>query len=597
MKRPLADLLSYLIRRPSPPPSPSPPPEEMAEKQKRKHSGWKCMPYIIGNETFEKLAGAGLLANFTVYLVSEFHMEQVKAANVVNIFFGTTNFAPLIGAFLSDAYAGRFNTLAFSSVISFLGMLTLTLSAAVPQLRPPRCSSPAANSVPCPTPSGLHLGVLYLSMALLVVGAGGIRPCSLPFGVDQFDRTSEKDREGLKRFFNWYYFTSTLALFIAMTVMVYVQNSISWSIGFGIPTSLMLLALILFFLGTPLYVHVPPNGSVFSGIAQVFVAAFHNRRLPLPSSTAALYNPISHDDRYVTPLPLTHSFTFLTKAAILSPSIGLPPSSWRLCTLQQVEEVKCLIRIVPIWASGIICFVALGQQWTFAVLQSLKMNRHLGPHFKIPPGSVGTIAMLGLTFFIPVYDMVIVPVARRITKLEGGITLLQRQGVGLLISILSMVAAAMVEKKRREKSLEGVAISVLWLMPPLLVMGVAEAFNGVGQIEFYNRQFPEHMQTLAGSLFFCSLAGASYLSSLLISVVRKATDGGGRRSWLEDDIDKGRLDYFYYLIAGMGVVNLIYFVICASFYRYKGVEEVKVVKEGGGDGDIEVCKVVKSGEL
>ncbi|XP_020574821.1 protein NRT1/ PTR FAMILY 2.13-like [Phalaenopsis equestris] len=128
MKGSSAHLLSY-FRRPSPPddkllsaPAPPPPlpPEEMEEKPKRIHSGWKCMPFIIGNETFEKLAGAGLLANFTVYLVREFRMKEVQAANVVNIFFGTTNFAPLVGAFLSDAYAGRFKTLAFSSIISFL---------------------------------------------------------------------------------------------------------------------------------------------------------------------------------------------------------------------------------------------------------------------------------------------------------------------------------------------------------------------------------------------------------------------------------------------------------------------------------------------
>ncbi|XP_020574573.1 protein NRT1/ PTR FAMILY 2.13-like [Phalaenopsis equestris] len=368
-----------------------------------------------------------------------------------------------------------------------------------------------------------------------------------------------------------------------------IQDSLSWSLGFAISTTLVLLPL-LFFLGTPLYVHVAPKGSIFSGILQVFVAAFRNHRLPPPPPPppAAFHNPISHNHHAITPVPPTPSFLFLSKAAIPPPSGAYPPSPWRLCTLQQVEEVKCLIRIIPIWTSGIICFVALGQQWTFSVLQSMKMNRHLGPQFMIPPGSVGTIAMLGLALFIPVYDMVVVPVTQRITKLDGGITLLQRQGVGLLISIFSMVVAAAVEKKRRDESSEGVAISVMWLAPQLLVMGVAEAFNAVGQIEFYNRQFPEHMQTLAGALFFCSLAGSSYLSSLLMAVVKKMTGGEGRRNWLEDDIDEGRVDYFYYFIAIIGVVNFIYFLICASFYRYKRMGEVR---EERGEGDFEVCKV------
>ncbi|XP_020594315.1 putative protein NRT1/ PTR FAMILY 2.14, partial [Phalaenopsis equestris] len=94
-----------------------------AEKQprkKREPQGWKCMPYILGNETFEKLASSGLTINLAVYLVTVFHMEEVKATNVVNIFFGTSNFAPVVGAFISDAYLGRFYTLGLTSIISFL---------------------------------------------------------------------------------------------------------------------------------------------------------------------------------------------------------------------------------------------------------------------------------------------------------------------------------------------------------------------------------------------------------------------------------------------------------------------------------------------
>ena len=87
---------------------------------------WYIAVVIQGNETFEKVASMGLLANFTVYLVKEFKMQQVAAANLANIFFGTTNFAPLLGAFLSDAYWGRFRTLAYSSIASFLVHIILS---------------------------------------------------------------------------------------------------------------------------------------------------------------------------------------------------------------------------------------------------------------------------------------------------------------------------------------------------------------------------------------------------------------------------------------------------------------------------------------
>ncbi|XP_010926623.1 protein NRT1/ PTR FAMILY 2.13-like [Elaeis guineensis] len=582
-------LFTYMKCAPFTSPSSEPMDVEGASREvegARKPRGWQCMPYVIGNEAFEKVASIGLTANLTVYLVNHFNMEQVEAANLTNIFYGTTNFAPLIGAFISDAYWGRFRTLAYGSFASLLGMLALTLSASIPQLQTQSCSQLAHQVEQCMKPSKAKLSILFISLSFLVLGAGGIRPCSLPFGVDQFDYTSEEGLRGLNSYFNWYYGTTTAAFLISLTVVVYIQNSISWSIGFAIPTALMLLSVTLFFLGTRLYVYVPPEGSIFSGIAQVFVASFKKRKLELPcpddaqQQESVLHNPPTRSAR-ILKLPLSLQFRFLNKAAIKCDGEIKPDgtiNSWRLCSVQQIEEVKCLMRIVPIWFSGIICFVAMAQQWTFLVLQAMQMDRHLGSHFQIPPGSVGTISLLALALFLPIYDKVFVPMARRITRIETGITLLQRQGVGLVFSTLSMVVAALVEHKRRDSALShgrATPMSVLWLAPQLILTGIAEGFNAVGQVEFYNRQFPEHMQTLAGSLFFCSLAGANYLSSFLVSVVKKTTGGSGRASWLDNNINIGRVDYYYYVITIMGVVNLLYFLVCAHYYRYKGLPLAK----------------------
>lgn len=75
---------------------------------------------VAGNETFERLATFGVLANFMVYLRREYHMDQVDAVNLINVFSGVSNFAPLLGAFLSDAFTGRFWAIAVGSLASFL---------------------------------------------------------------------------------------------------------------------------------------------------------------------------------------------------------------------------------------------------------------------------------------------------------------------------------------------------------------------------------------------------------------------------------------------------------------------------------------------
>ncbi|KAG0489124.1 hypothetical protein HPP92_007935 [Vanilla planifolia] len=413
-------------------------------------------------------------------------------------------------------------------------MLMLTFTASLPQLRPPSCSTPSEKPNDCPPPSGFKLSFFYLSMSLLVVGAGGILPCTLPFGVDQFDRNTEHGRRALTSFFNWFYFTAAFTLFFAITVMSYVQNSISWPIGFGIPTFLMLLAIVLFFLGSRMYVLVAPEGSIFSGIPQVFVAALRKRRLRLPHSSL-LYNPPQRSSQFITKLPCTQKFPYLNKAAIELPGEVNAENSnrtkpWRLCSVQQIEEVKCLLRIVPIWVSGILLYVAFTQQWTFTVLQSLKMERRLG-HFSIPPGSVGAFFLLGLAQCVPVYDRIFVPSVRRFTKLEQGITMLQRQGTGPVISVPAMMVEAVIERKKRNELVDGggtAAMSVMWFPPQLMLMGITDAFNLVGQIKFYNKEFPEQMQSIVGLLIFLTFGFSSYLSSFFVSLARKVNWWGGK---------------------------------------------------------------------
>ncbi|XP_061336866.1 protein NRT1/ PTR FAMILY 2.13-like isoform X2 [Gastrolobium bilobum] len=554
-----------------------------SESANKKPGGWKSMPFILGNETFERLAAFGLFANFMVYLTREFHLDQVYASNILNIWSGITNFFPLIGAFISDAYVGRFRTIAVASFFSLLGMTVVTLTAWLPELHPPSCTTQQRILNQCVRASTSHLGALLMGLISLSIGSAGIRPCSIPFGVDQFDRTTDEGNKGIKSFFNWYYTTFTVVLLLTQTLIVYIQDSVSWKIGFAIPTVCMLCSIIMFFIGTKVYVYVKPEGSIFSGIAQVLVAAYRKRKLKLPSEKQVdgiFYDPPLYGTAVLSKLPFTNQFGVLNKAALvmegeLNPD-GSRVNQWKLASIQQVEEVKCLARIFPIWAAGIIGLTSMAQQGTFTISQAQKMDRHLGPKFQIPPGSIGIISFITIGLWVPFYDRVLVPALRRITKHEGGITLLQRIGIGMVFSILSMVAAAMVEKVRRDSANtnpnpEGIApMSILWLAPQLILMGLCEAFNIIGQIEFFNVQFPEHMRSVANALFSCSFAGASYVSTILVTIVHHTTRTHSHPDWLTNDINAGRLDYFYYLIAGMGVLNLIYFLYVAQRYHYKG---------------------------
>ncbi|CAH8363844.1 unnamed protein product [Eruca vesicaria subsp. sativa] len=568
------------------------------EKFEKKPGGWRAVSFILGNETLERLGTIGLLSNFMVYLTRVFHLEQVDASNVINIWSGFSNLTPLVGAFISDAYVGRFKTIAFASFATLIGLVTLTLTASLPQLHPATCNS--KDPVSCGGPNKLQFGILLLGLGLLSIGSGGIRPCSIPFGVDQFDQRTEHGIKGVASFFNWYYMTFTIVLLITQTVVVYIQDQVSWIIGFSVPTGLMACAVVMFFAGMKLYVYVKPEGSIFSGIAQVVVAARKKRKMKLPAEndgTVTYYDPPVKDS-VLSKLHQSNQFRFLDKAAViiegdLTPE-GVPANKWRLCSIQEVEEVKCLIRIVPVWSAGIISLAAMSQQGTFTVSQALKMDRHMGPNFEIPAGSLSVISLLTIGVFLPLYDRVLVPFLRRITGHKSGITLLQRIGTGIVFAILSMIVAGLVERMRRMRSINAgdptgmTPMSVFWLSPQLILMGLCEAFNIIGQIEFFNSQFPEHMRSIANSLFSLSFAGSNYLSSLIVTTVHKFSGGHDRPDWLNKNLNAGKLDYFYYLIAVLGVFNLVYFWYCARGYRYKVGLQMGDFEEDKSYSDVEM---------
>ena len=154
--------------------------------------------------------------------------------------------------------------------------------------------------------------MLARSFLFIVVGAGVIRPCSLPFGADQFYPGTESGRRGINSFFNWYYFILTIAVVGSSTGIIYVQSNVSWCVGFVIPAALMFASCVLFFAGAGLYVRVRPEGIPLASVFRVAVAAVRKRRAPEPEDPAAMggyrgYSPYSQE----YPTILAHFYVYM----------------------------------------------------------------------------------------------------------------------------------------------------------------------------------------------------------------------------------------------------------------------------------------------
>lgn len=231
--------------------------------------------------------------------------------------------------------------------------------------------------------------------------------------------------------------------------------------------------------------------------------------------------------------------------------------------MTQVEEFKSFIRILPIWASTIALSISFAQLSTFFVSQANLTDRKLGPQFEMPAGSVPVFAAINALILVPVYEKLIVPFLRSKTGHRRGITSLQRMGVGLFISIFALASAALVEKKRRSSEFNH---SVFWLFPQFFLIGSAEVFTYVGQLEFFYDEATDGTRSICSAMFLSEIGIGSWLSTAIVKII-EATTGGVENGWLRNNLNKSRLDYFYWILAGINGVNFLVYIIVASWYK------------------------------
>ncbi|KAH0851881.1 LOW QUALITY PROTEIN: hypothetical protein HID58_090969, partial [Brassica napus] len=543
---------------------------------KAKTGNWKACPFILGNECCERLAYYGIAGNLITYLTTKLHQGNVSAATNVTTWQGTCYLTPLIGAVLADAYWGRYWTIACFSGIYFIGMSALTLSASVPALKPAECIGTY-----CPSATPAQYAMFFSGLYLIALGTGGIKPCVSSFGADQFDDTDSRERVRKASFFNWFYFSINIGALVSSSLLVWIQENRGWGLGFGIPTVFMGLAIVSFFFGTPLYRFQKPGGSPITRISQVVVASFRKSTLKVPEDAALLYETQDKNSAIAGSRKIEHTddCKYLDKAAVISDEeskSGDFSNSWRLCTVTQVEELKILIRMFPIWASGIIFSAVYAQMSTMFVQQGRAMDCKIGS-FQLPPAALGTFDTASVIIWVPLYDRFIVPLARRFTGVDKGFTEIQRMGIGLFVSVLCMAAAAIIEIIRLRLADElglvesgaPVPISVLWQIPQYFILGAAEVFYFIGQLEFFYDQSPDAMRSLCSALALLTNALGNYLSSLILTLVTYFTTRNGGEGWISDNLNTGHLDYFFWLLAGLSLVNMAVYFFSAAKYKQK----------------------------
>ncbi|XWS43815.1 hypothetical protein CRYUN_Cryun16bG0136700 [Craigia yunnanensis] len=444
---------------------------------------WKARPYILGNECCERLAYYGINTNLVNYLKFQLNQRNVVAVSNVTNWSVTCCVMPLIGAFLADAYLGRYWTIASFSIIYVFGMTMLTMSASIHGLKP-ACDE------------------------------------------NNFDDSDEAEKKKKSSFFNWFYFSINIGALVAAYVLVWIQTNVGWAWGFGILAVAMAVAVASFFSGSRLYRNQRLGGSPPTRICQVLVASFGKVRVEVPTDKSLLYETADEESTVRGSRKLDHTNQ-------------------------------------------------LSQMGTLFVLQGNTIDLHMGGSFEIPSASLSQFDTISVIFWVPVYDCLIIPFARKFTGLKNGFSQLQRIAIGLFISIFAMLAAGTLElvrlcevKKHKYYELKHIPMSIFWQVPQYFIIGCAEVFTFVGQLEFFYEQAPDAMRSLCSALSLTTVALGNYLSTFLVNIVTDFSTRHGNPGWIPDYLNYDHLHYFFWLLAVLSVLNSgVYLVGCGSLLR------------------------------
>ena len=154
--------------------------------------------------------------------------------------------------------------------------------------------------------------------------------------------------------------------------------------------------------------------------------------------------------------------------------------------------MKDVLGLLPFWMACLMYGVVFAQSSTFFTKQGSTMDGNIGTNFEIPAASLQCFTSISILLLVPVYDRIFVPIARRLTGNEQGITMLQRIGTGMFFSIISMIVATLIEIRRVEVAKDNglidlpnatIPLSIFLLLPQYVLFGIADVSAMVGMKE------------------------------------------------------------------------------------------------------------------
>jgi len=599
---------------------------------------WLPVIAILGTEFCERLSYYGIGASLILFLRSKLGYSTKSATVTKSIWTAFTTIFAFLGGYVSDVCLGRKKTIIISLIIYFLGLLAVSILMFFFDLGGPDNVDTQTIEI-----------VFWIFLYLMTFGGGGIKANVGIFGADQLHKIaatktkqtasqmvdlssnaktksdeladrllSANDTEDpigqneleqaqattelVASFWNWFYISINAGAVISYTVIAYLCQNVSFSVGWSIPTMAMFVGLIMFLLRNGSYYEVPrdPEGSMVSKFLSITWYSIRNqsrRKKAAPNvsvkdeasqrlSTAGALSNLT-DDGPEPDDPGPENPVLTKESHWLDVAKNYYGGKFDDGLVDEVKGVYAVFGFLPFMTLYWMVYEAMNSLY---FSQGCQMDYNITSTFEVPIASINNANTIVILITVPIMDRWIYPI------LKWG--MLKKIGFGYFILTLAMLIAGFVEIARKasptldepstcDDKVYISKLSVMWQIPQYLMVGISEVFASITSLDFFSGQAPDNMKAIVYGLNLLVIGLGSVLASQLVVMV-----DSWNPQWIPSDLDEGYLEYYYFMTAGIMMLTLIAFIPYAARYKYKeGTDISKIVKK---ESDVERARARSS---
>uniref|UniRef100_A0A3Q1ITG9 Solute carrier family 15 member 1a n=1 Tax=Anabas testudineus TaxID=64144 RepID=A0A3Q1ITG9_ANATE len=368
--------------------------------------------FIVVNEFCERFSYYGMRAVLVLYFKYFLLWDDDLSTSIYHTFVALCYLTPILGAIVADSWLGKFKTIIYLSIVYAIGQVAMAVSAIHDITDSDRNGTP--NNMT------FHVVLSMVGLFLIALGTGGIKPCVAAFGGDQFSEHQDKQR---RTFFSVFYLCinggSLLSTIItpilrAQDCGIYSQQK-CYSLAFGVPAALMVVALAVFIIGSGMYYKPEPQGNIMLEVCKCIGFAVKNRY----RHRSKKYPKRQH-------------------------WMDWAEEKYDKLLIAQIKMVlKVLFLYIPLpmfWTLFDQKMDSAGHHHGWTLCKSADKTKH--GLIVIQPDQMQTVNPILILTLVPIMDSIIYPL---IKKCGFNFTPLKRMTVGMIMAAIAFVCAALVQ--------------------------------------------------------------------------------------------------------------------------------------------------------